>query len=84
MKKPREGREGLRSAAMVSTAGLTLALCVVIGVLAGYGVDRWLKTTGFVILGFFLGLAAGFIEFLRAVNQANRGREFQYTARIHF
>ena len=41
--------------------GWFFAACVVLGLLAGLGLDRWVNSSpAFTIVGMFLGLAAGF------------------------
>jgi ATP synthase protein I len=73
---PVERYRNLRTAGMLSTAGLTLALSVVIGVALGYFLDRWLKTGGILVIVFALvGVAAGFRQFFQIVIQANRDQE---------
>jgi ATP synthase protein I len=61
---------------MLSTAGMTLALSVVVGVALGYFLDRWLKTGGALVIVFaIVGVIAGFKKFFEIVIQANRDEE---------
>ena len=73
---PAERFRNLRAAGMLSTAGLTLALSVVVGVAIGYFLDRWLKTNGILVIVFaIVGVIAGFKQFFQTVIQANRDQE---------
>src|SRR5678809_1706897 len=59
-----------------SSVGLELGLSVVIGLLVGYYMDRWLGTEPWLMLGWLvLGLVAGFRGVLRAVSRAERAAE---------
>jgi ATP synthase protein I len=73
---PVERYRGLRVAAMLSTAGLTLALSVVIGVAIGYFLDRWLNTRGIMVIVFaIVGVVAGFKQLIQIVARANAEQE---------
>jgi ATP synthase protein I len=73
---PVEQYRGLRVAGMLSTAGLTLALSVAVGVGLGYYLDKWLKTHGILVIVFSLvGVVAGFKQFFQIVMQANADQE---------
>lgn len=73
---PVERYRGLRVAAMLSTAGLTLALSVVIGVAIGYFLDRWLNTRGIMVIVFaIVGVIAGFKQLIQIVARANAEQE---------
>jgi ATP synthase protein I len=66
----------MRAVGMLSTAGLTLALAVVVGVAIGYFLDRWLKTNGVLVIVFaIVGIIAGFKQFFQIVIRANRDQE---------
>jgi ATP synthase protein I len=57
---------------MLSTAGLTLALSVVVGVALGYFLDRWLNTRGVLVIVFaIVGVVAGFKQLIQIVSRAN-------------
>lgn len=63
--------EAIRAAAVLSGAGLTLAASVGIGALVGNWLDHRLGTAPWLlIVGFFLGTVAGFMELLHVVNAA--------------
>lgn len=68
-----EGKfRGLRIAGMLSTAGLTMALSVAIGVGIGYWLDQKFKTGGLLVIVFaIVGIIAGFQQFFKIVSQAN-------------
>jgi ATP synthase protein I len=73
---PVERYRGLRVAGMLSTAGLTLALSVVIGVAIGYFLDRWLNTRGIMVIVFaIVGVIAGFKQLIQMVSRANAEQE---------
>ncbi|MDX2094165.1 MAG: AtpZ/AtpI family protein [Kofleriaceae bacterium] len=56
-----------------SSVGLEMGLSVIIGLLIGYGLDRELGTTPWMMLLFLVfGLVAGFRGVLRAVGRAER------------
>ena len=58
-------------------AATDLAAALVVGVVLGYWIDRWLGTKPFgIILFLFLGFAAGFLNLYRAQtcqNDKNKG-----------
>jgi ATP synthase protein I len=61
-----EFRKGLALAARV---GVELVATTVVGTGLGYGLDRWLGTGPWLmIVGVFLGAAAGFLAIYRLVN----------------
>lgn len=56
--------------------GLEMAASVVIGTLAGYGLDRWLGTTPlFFLIGFVFGAAAGILSIIRLAVSEEKKRE---------
>ncbi|HEY1657875.1 MAG TPA: AtpZ/AtpI family protein [Candidatus Sulfotelmatobacter sp.] len=65
--KGSEGRENFWvQAARYSQLALVFPAAVVVGWLAGAGLDRWLHTTWLYLAGILLGIAAGFVELIRA------------------
>jgi ATP synthase protein I len=59
-------RQGLSMAARV---GVELAVTIVVGILLGYGLDRWLSTRPWLMLvGMVLGTVAGFRNLYRAIS----------------
>ncbi len=77
---PQGKYRGWRTAAMLSTAGLTLALSVGIGIGIGILLDRWLKTNWLVIVFTLIGVAAGFKQLIQTVIRASEEQEAQEAA----
>jgi len=62
-----------KALAELSSIGMTLVLATVIGLAAGYYLDRWLGTSPWLIMiGLGLGIGAGFVNFFRSVKRAER------------
>ena len=62
-----------KALAELSSIGMTLVLATVIGLAAGYYLDRWLGTSPWlVMIGLGLGIVAGFVNFFRSVKRAER------------
>ncbi len=60
----------------LSTVGITLVLSTVIGMVAGYYLDRWLGTRPWLFMvGLLLGIAAGFVSLFRTVKDSERDIE---------
>jgi ATP synthase protein I len=56
--------------AEIAQVGLTLVVATVIGLGAGYYLDRWLGTQPWLTLvGLGFGIAAGFVNLFRAVKK---------------
>lgn len=56
--------------ANIAQVGLTLVVATVIGLGAGYYLDRWLGTKPWLTLvGLGFGIAAGFLNLFRAVKK---------------
>ncbi len=55
-----------------SNLGMILPASVVVGLLIGYALDRWLKTTWITLVGLLVGCVAGFVELIRGVVQAGK------------
>lgn len=73
---PVERYRSMRVAGMLSTAGLTLALSVVVGVALGYYLDRWLNTRGVLVIVFaIVGVIAGFKQLIQIVSRANADQD---------
>jgi F0F1-type ATP synthase assembly protein I len=65
--KNSEGEENFwMQAARYTQLALVFPAAVVVGWLVGAGLDRWLHTTWLYLAGIVLGIAAGFIELIRA------------------
>ena len=57
----------------LSAVGIAFVLAVVFGFLIGYFLDRWLGTSPlFIIVFFFLGVAAGIVNVIRTANAVAR------------
>ncbi len=64
-----------RELARLSTIGVTLVAATAIGLLIGYGLDRWLGTGPWLTLTLtFFGIVAGFVNLFRDVGLLGRGR----------
>lgn len=70
-----EGRKQLKLAARFASAGLELAVSIVVGYFGGRFIDRAVGTTPYLTyLGLLLGIVAGFRNlFLLAKSAQNRG-----------
>jgi ATP synthase protein I len=59
-----------------SSVGLELGISVIVGLLGGYYLDRWLGTSPWMLLLFLVfGLIAGFRGVMRSVKRAERAAE---------
>ncbi|NPV48067.1 MAG: AtpZ/AtpI family protein [Armatimonadetes bacterium] len=81
---PGDGRErsaerivgALRAAAIVSGIGFTMAVSVALGALGGAWLDRrWGTEPWLTVIGFLLGTIGGFLEMLRLVALAGKGKD---------
>jgi ATP synthase protein I len=62
-----------RQLAGLSSLGITFAASIAIGAAIGIGLDRWLETSPwFTILFFLFGVAAGFFNLLKDLNRWGR------------
>jgi ATP synthase protein I len=58
-----------KGVALAGRVGVELVVTTVVGTGLGYGLDRWLGTGPWLmIVGVFLGAAAGFLAIYRLVN----------------
>ena len=65
-----------KALAELSSIGMTLVVATVIGLAAGYYLDRWLGTSPWlVMIGLGLGIVAGFVNFFRSVKRAERNAD---------
>jgi ATP synthase protein I len=63
----------LRQLARLSTIGISLVAATAIGLLIGYGLDRWLGTRPWLTMVFtLLGIVAGFLNLFRDVGLIGR------------
>lgn len=69
----RDDRSAMRQASPFLTAGIQLAASVVVMFFLGHWLDeRWHTAPWLVIIGSMAGAAAGFTQFIRAVNAVTR------------
>jgi len=60
----------------LSAVGIAFVLAIVFGFLIGFYLDKWLGTSPlFVIIFFFVGLAAGVVNVIRTANAVTRDEE---------
>jgi F0F1-type ATP synthase assembly protein I len=45
--------------------GMITAACIVVGLLIGAALDRWLHTKSLTMVGVIVGVVAGFVEMIR-------------------
>ncbi len=70
---PDDDKSSWKALGELSTVGITLVLATVIGMAAGYYLDRWLGTRPWLFLaGLVLGIVAGFVSLFRAVKDSER------------
>jgi len=55
-----------------SHLGFVLPASVVVGLLIGAALDRWLKTSWITLVGLLVGCVAGFVELIRAAMRAGK------------
>ncbi len=66
-------KSSLGSIGALSAVGIAFVLAVLFGFLIGYALDRWLGTTPlFIIVFFFIGIAAGIVNVVRTANAVSR------------
>jgi ATP synthase protein I len=70
---PEEEPSVLKQLARLSTVGLSLVAATAIGLLIGYGLDKWLGTGPWLTMMFvLLGIAAGFLNLFRDLGLIGR------------
>jgi F0F1-type ATP synthase assembly protein I len=55
-----------------SNLGFVLPAAVVVGLVIGHMLDRWLNTSWITLAGLLVGCVAGFIELIRGVIRAGK------------
>jgi ATP synthase protein I len=69
---PRKNVTTVGSVGAVSSVGIAFVLAIVFGFLIGYYLDKWLGTSPlFLIIFFFVGVAAGIVNVVRTANAVN-------------
>jgi F0F1-type ATP synthase assembly protein I len=58
--------------ARYSQLAVIFPAATVVGLIIGYLLDKWLHTHWLYLVGLILGIAAGFIELIRAVTSAEK------------
>ena len=62
--------------ALAASVSTNLAAPIIGGILLGYFLDRWLKTSPWMFLVFIiLGTVGGFIALIRTVNKINQTKD---------
>jgi F0F1-type ATP synthase assembly protein I len=64
---PSDKKSFLHQVARYSHLAFVLPAATVVGWLMGAALDKWLHTTWLYLVGLLLGIAAGFVELVRAV-----------------
>jgi ATP synthase protein I len=69
-------KSSIGSLGALSAVGIGFVLAVIIGFGTGLALDRWLGTSPlFVIVFFFLGVAAGIVNVVRTANAVTRDEQ---------
>ena len=55
-----------------SNLGMILPASVLVGLLIGAALDRWLKTSWITLVGLLLGCVVGFVELIRGAMRAGK------------
>jgi F0F1-type ATP synthase assembly protein I len=73
---PPEKRDGegniWRQIGRYSNLGFVLPAAIVVGLVIGHLLDRWLNTSWITLAGLLVGCVAGFIELIRGVIKAGK------------
>ncbi len=70
--KPQREENVWRLIGRYSHLGLILPASVVVGLLIGAALDRWLGTKWLTLAGLLLGAVAGFVELIRNIVRAGK------------
>lgn len=70
--KPQREENVWRQIGRYSHLGLILPASVVVGMLIGAALDRWLGTRWLTLVGLLLGAVAGFVELTRNIIRAGK------------
>lgn len=82
--KPSDWRSSFRDAAPYLGIGTQLATSMLVFVVAGHLIDRWLDITPWgIVAGAVLGMVAVFTQLIRLVTTLGRGKEGKSTLRQH-
>jgi ATP synthase protein I len=76
--KPARDPSPWKGLAELTSIGMTMVLCTVIGLAGGYFGDRWLGTSPWLTLvGLLLGIVAGFVNLFRSAKNAEQDLDDQ-------
>ncbi|MFQ6082509.1 MAG: AtpZ/AtpI family protein [Candidatus Aminicenantia bacterium] len=68
--KEKNKKEGYRKLAYLSSLGLMLPSSIAVGMAMGYFLDKWFRTTPWLLLIFTLfGVAAGFYNLIKGISK---------------
>jgi len=68
-------RPNLRKLAELSSVGLLLPSSIIVGLFFGYVLDRWLRTTPWLLLAFtVLGAVSGLLSLFRALKKYDQDK----------
>lgn len=60
----------LRRAGALASVGTTMVACTVVGLVAGYWMDKWLGTEPWCLFAFLLlGIVSGFVSMIQTVRR---------------
>lgn len=62
-------RRAFQQLNVLLSAGMVFPISIVLGYGMGYYLDKWLGTSFLKILFLLLGIAAGFVSFVRTISQ---------------
>jgi F0F1-type ATP synthase assembly protein I len=69
---PEEKRSVWLLVAKYGHVGFILPACVIVGLLIGSAMDKWLGTKSLMLVGIILGSVAGFVELIRVMMKASK------------
>lgn len=65
-----------RDLASLSSLGISMVVSTVVGLGLGILLDKWLSTAPYLtLIGFFLGVAAGFRQIVKEIRRLNDAKE---------
>jgi F0F1-type ATP synthase assembly protein I len=70
--KDKQEQNVWRQIGRYSNLGFILPSAVVVGLLIGYALDRYFKTTWITLVGLLVGCVAGFVELIRGAIRAGK------------
>jgi F0F1-type ATP synthase assembly protein I len=73
--KKDDKRRSFQQLNLILSVGMIFPVSILIGYGIGYLLDRWLGTNSLKIVFLLLGVAAGFVNFVRMVSQIGDGSD---------